>query len=254
MLESLGVECSLAENGHEALDRLQQEAFGLVLMDCQMPGMDGLEATAQIRAWQRDGLLPGCLPIVALTANAVEGDRERCLAAGMDDYLSKPFTREHLAATLQRWLPESLPAATTAAAPTHSATPDETATSTAGGPIDPCALNAIRQLPGPNGPLLVNKVIDAYLADTPARLAQMRTAADTGDAAALRKAAHAMKSSSANVGAEKLAALCRTLEGASRHESADDAKTLLEKVESEIPRVLAALETILAENSENARS
>ena len=97
-LEDMGLQVGVADNGRIALDRLRQERFDLVLMDCQMPEMDGFEATAQIRARQRDGLLPGKLPIVALTANAVEGDRERCLAAGMDDYLSKPFTRERLAA------------------------------------------------------------------------------------------------------------------------------------------------------------
>jgi signal transduction histidine kinase/CheY-like chemotaxis protein len=109
MLESLGVAYSLVDNGVIALDRVLHEAFDLVLMDCQMPEMDGFEATAQIRARQREGLLRQPLPIVALTANAIEGDRERCLAAGMDDYLSKPFTHEQLAATLQRWMPRVEP-------------------------------------------------------------------------------------------------------------------------------------------------
>ncbi len=105
MLESLGVAYSLAGNGLVALERVFHEHFDLVLMDCQMPEMDGFAATAQIRARQREGRLRRNLPVVALTANAVEGDRERCLAAGMDDYLSKPFTREQLAAALLRWLP-----------------------------------------------------------------------------------------------------------------------------------------------------
>ncbi|WP_313952128.1 ATP-binding protein [Accumulibacter sp.] len=105
MLESLGLIYSLAENGLVAVERVSAEHFDLVLMDCQMPEMDGFEATAQIRSRQRQGLLRHPLPIVALTANAVEGDRERCLAAGMDDYLSKPFTREQLLALLTRWLP-----------------------------------------------------------------------------------------------------------------------------------------------------
>jgi two-component system sensor histidine kinase/response regulator len=99
MLESLGVTCSLAENGRVAIERLSRESFDLVLMDCQMPEMDGFAATREIRSRQQQGLLSTHLPIVALTANAVEGDRERCLAAGMDDYLSKPFTCERLRST-----------------------------------------------------------------------------------------------------------------------------------------------------------
>ncbi|WP_291993051.1 hybrid sensor histidine kinase/response regulator [Candidatus Accumulibacter sp. ACC003] len=118
MLDSLGLGYSVAENGQVALDRLSREPYDLVLMDCQMPVLDGFEATAQVRAWQRDGRLPRRLPIIALTANAVDGDRERCLAAGMDDYVSKPFTRARLAATLQRWLPDPAPANATATAST----------------------------------------------------------------------------------------------------------------------------------------
>ncbi|HNH25119.1 MAG TPA: response regulator, partial [Accumulibacter sp.] len=99
MLDSLNVAHALADNGRAVLERLHNESFDLVLMDCQMPEMDGFEASRQIRLRQQRGELPP-LPIIALTANAVEGDRERCLAAGMDDYLSKPFTRDGLFAVL----------------------------------------------------------------------------------------------------------------------------------------------------------
>ncbi|MBL8420237.1 MAG: response regulator [Dechloromonas sp.] len=247
MLESLGVAHALADNGQIALDRVLQERFDLVLMDCQMPGMDGFEATAQIRARQREGLLHQPLPIVALTANAVEGDRERCLAAGMDDYLSKPFTREQLVVTMARWRPPA------AAAP-GPAPADGASAAAAGrdGTINPRALDAIRQLGGPTGVALVNKVIGAYLADTPPRLAQLRAAAEAGDAEALRKAAHALKSSSANVGAEQLAALCKELEMIGRKGTVDGAKTLLEDVESEFPCVLAALQVIIHQSSLHA--
>jgi two-component system sensor histidine kinase/response regulator len=152
-------------------------------MDCQMPEMDGFEATAQIRTRSARVCCATQLPIVALTANAVEGDRERCLAAGMDDYLSKPFTRERLLATLQRWLPiRRRPVAARRTAPAQSAwrtlsSDVVTAATASDEPINPRALDAIRQLPGPNGALLVQKVIGAYLADTPPRLAQLRAAA-----------------------------------------------------------------------------
>ncbi|NMQ29567.1 response regulator [Candidatus Accumulibacter phosphatis] len=256
MLESLGLRCSLADNGRLAVERLQEEAFDLVLMDCQMPEMDGFEATAEIRARQGDGRLRGRLPIVALTANAVDGDRERCLAAGMDDYLSKPFSRERLLATLRRWLPlatsTETPAAPSATPVAKPVTAEQTTAASGEGPINPRALDAIRRLPGPNGAALVNKVVGAYLADTPRRLAQMHAAAAAGDAETLRKAAHALKSSSANVGAEQLATLCRELETLARKETVDGAKPLLEVVEFEIPRVLASLATILAESPDHA--
>jgi CheY-like chemotaxis protein/HPt (histidine-containing phosphotransfer) domain-containing protein len=250
MLESLGVTYRLADNGQIVLDRVMLENFDLVLMDCQMPEMDGFEASQQIRSRQREGLLPSNLPIIALTANAVEGDRERCLAAGMDDYLTKPFTRERLAATLQRWLPPSVAAPVDATSNSSaSAAPDapgsarahQAAAAAGEGPINARALDAIRHLPGPNGALLVQKVIGAYLADTPPRFAQLRAAAEAGDAEALRKTAHTLKSSSANVGAEPLAALCKELEMLGRQGSVDGASVLLAAAETELTRVLAAL-------------
>ncbi|WP_291994557.1 response regulator [Candidatus Accumulibacter sp. ACC003] len=266
MLESLGVAYSVADNGQIALDRLLHEPFDLVLMDCQMPEMDGFEATAQIRARQRDSLLLGHLPIIALTANAVTGDRERCLAAGMDDYLSKPFTRERLIAVLQRWLPRPAPApvdaATESTAPSARSASSQTGagpapaatTAASAEPINPRALEAIRQLPGANGALLVEKIIAAYLADAPARFAQLQAAAEAGDAAALRRAAHALKSSSANVGAEKLAALCKELEMLGRNATVEGAKTRCIEVESTLTSALAALQAMLHRSPEKTIS
>jgi CheY-like chemotaxis protein len=101
MLEALGASATLAEDGAQALEALDQGVFDLVLMDCQMPGMDGFEATARIRERERDR--GGRIPIIAMTAHALEGDRQVCLAAGMDDYLSKPVTRKNLWTTLSRW-------------------------------------------------------------------------------------------------------------------------------------------------------
>lgn len=105
MLSSLGVQVETAVDGAEALARLENEAFALVFMDVQMPVLDGLEATRRLRAREKARSLART-PVVALTANAMAGDRERCLASGMDDYLAKPVNREHLAGALQRWLPE----------------------------------------------------------------------------------------------------------------------------------------------------
>lgn len=253
MLGALGVNCDIADNGRLAVERVSKEAFDMVLMDCQMPEMDGFEATTQIRARQRDGRLHGILPIVALTANVVEGDRERCLAAGMDDYLSKPFSLEKLADTLRRWLPVATPARTTAVA-SPVPTPAETAPPDSDEPLNPRALNTIRQLPGPNAALLVAKVIDAYRVDAPQRLEQMRRAANDGDADALRKSAHAMKSSSANIGAEHLATQCRELEAIGHKQTVEGANVMLDEVAFEVGRVLVALADIRSGSSDNAVS
>ena len=101
MLRSLGLDVSTADDGHQAVAQVEQQRFDAILMDCGLPFMDGFEATRRIR------LLPNgkALPIIALTANVLQGDRERCLAAGMDDYLSKPLRRSELQQVLQRWLP-----------------------------------------------------------------------------------------------------------------------------------------------------
>ncbi|HZP86437.1 MAG TPA: response regulator [Burkholderiales bacterium] len=104
MLSRLGMEVEIATNGEEALALAQQHQFSLILMDCQMPVMDGYEATARIRRLEPQSF--ASLPIVALTANAMGGDREKCLAAGMNDYLTKPYTLEQLEKMLARWLPE----------------------------------------------------------------------------------------------------------------------------------------------------
>ncbi|HOL64492.1 MAG TPA: response regulator, partial [Accumulibacter sp.] len=229
MLDSLNVANALADNGLIVIERLSREPFDLVLMDCQMPEMDGFEASRQIRLLQQRGELPAPLPIVALTANAVEGDRERCLAAGMDDYLSKPFTRGGLQAVLSRWLlPATLPATVTERARPLQVIDQETPSkSESVATLNPRALETIRLLPGANGASLVTRVIAAYVDDAPKRLTQIQSAVQEGDADGLRKAAHGMKSSSANVGAEALAALCKELELIGRAGTVDGADELL---------------------------
>jgi len=121
LLERLGCHVDVASNGHEALKMVQSIPFDLVFMDCQMPEMDGFEATRAIRAWEntsRVGESPvSQLPIIALTANAMQGDRERCLSAGMNDYITKPLSRADLARVLEASKPRAADPATSAAAP-----------------------------------------------------------------------------------------------------------------------------------------
>jgi len=204
MLDALGHHVVVVADGREAVAAVDDGGFDLCLMDCQMPEMDGFEATAAIRDGETEGVH---LPIVALTAHAVAGDRDRCLAAGMDDYLSKPFTERGLAAMVVRWLD---PAGTDD--PTTAMRPETTDEREGWSLIDRTALAPIRTLEANGRPGLLAKVVGLYLDDAPQRLAALREGIDQGNAETVRKAAHALKSGSANVGAATLARLCRELE------------------------------------------
>jgi len=199
MLEFLGCHVDLAENGLQALEAVSKQHYDLVLMDCQMPVLDGFAATAAIRQQEAASGTGHRLPIIALTANAMEGDRDRCLAAGMDDYLSKPFSQDGLRATLQRWIAEN---------PSDSLQqhqiPDDKASSAI--PSDIPVINEsvfanLLKMDRVGRPSTAQKILTLYLSNSRRLLSEIRTAIDTGDAPALRAAAHQLKSSSALVGA-----------------------------------------------------
>ena len=253
MLEHLGCRTAVAGNGCEAIQSLKQSAYDLILMDCQMPEMDGYEATRMIRQQEQYAGGNGGesssqdrrIPIIALTANALEGSREVCLAAGMDDYLAKPFNETQLCTILKRWL--SKPAEASAAAPEpHTASPAPANTApelpdAAGRPIDPKALDQIRSLQREGMPDLVEKVINLYLQDTPHLIQAIQEAVAQGDPLALKKAAHTLKSSSANLGAVTLAELCKTLEMMGHANTVENAEDIAAKMGVEYNRVLEAL-------------
>ena len=230
MLESLGCGADVAADGAQALERLERERYDLVLMDCQMPVMDGYEAAARLRRRERgDG--PPCPPVVALTANALSGERERCLAAGMDDYLPKPFTRAQLAAALARWL------APGAAAPARGEDDPGTAT------LDPRALEALRGIATPEGDL-ATRMAGLFLVEAERQLGQLAEAARRDDPGEVRRLAHSLKSSSASVGAMRLSLLCRELEaraGAEARLGAD-----VEGLRAEFGQLRARLEPLAA--------
>lgn len=232
MLEALGCRVELAENGRLALDVLlanpldqRRDPFDLVLMDCQMPEMDGFAATREIRRHERAERLPA-LPVIALTANALKGDRERCLQAGMSDYLTKPFTAEQLRGMLEKWMPLRADAGADAAAPDAgprpAATPDRPVPRAAAGAgaeppparsvIDPAALDRIRAVGTAGNARLLERIIRLFLQDAPRQLDTLHTALENDDADAVVRAAHSLKSSSANVGATELAEASRELE------------------------------------------
>ncbi|WP_211444705.1 response regulator [Collimonas humicola] len=237
MLEDTEYHVTIAENGHAVLSMLAAGDFDVVLMDCQMPEMDGFQATRVLR---RQEHLTGCprIPVIALTANAIGGDRERCLEAGMDDYISKPFRRDILLKTLAHWTQ----AAKIAPSPVSIA--DEALTTSSAMEaviIDPKALQALRSLQRPGRPDVLTRVVDLFILDAPRLLAAMRKAVAENDAEALRHAAHTLKSTSANVGAVALAANCREIEQLARSANVAAAAAPLDGAVGELDRVLAAL-------------
>ncbi|MEQ1795471.1 MAG: PAS domain S-box protein [Nitrospira sp.] len=229
MLEVLGCTATAVENGRLAIEHLQKQPADLILMDCQMPEMDGFEATRAIRRQeQKTGTRT---PIVALTAHALQGDREICLAAGMDDYLSKPFTLDQLRNVLCRWLPVSAdppqtdpPQAPAAVCSPATPTADETS------PVDPRAWESIVSLQRPGQPDLLEKILGLYLKDSQELVDKVVAAVRTPDYPALRIAAHSLKSRSATLGAWKVADVCKQLESNAQSqdlaESAELAATL----------------------------
>jgi CheY-like chemotaxis protein/HPt (histidine-containing phosphotransfer) domain-containing protein len=241
MLELLGCRSDLAENGREAVEAFLRNRYDLVLMDCQMPEMDGYAATRVIRKSEK------CrTPIIALTANAMAGDSDRCLAAGMDDYLSKPFSLQNLRAVLERWLPGADEGAARPAGKFVSVAADPVG-ETAPSPIDGKALDNIRALQPPGGPDLLSRVIGLYLSGSPKLLRDLREAAQRGDADAIRMAAHTLKSSSANLGAVMLSSLCKEMEARAREGPIGDAAEAVAGIEAEYGKVKVFLEELVVE-------
>ena len=214
-LEKLGYESDVAANGLEALEAMKRWPYDLVLMDCQMPEMDGYQATAEIRKAEQD---QRHTPVVAMTADALQGDREKCIAAGMDGYIPKPVRIEQLAQTLAQW---------------------DT-------PLSASVLKDLTELAGPENPEFLKEIIAAYLKDLPGRLEALRAAFAAGDAPALQQAAHALKGSSGNVGALRLHKICRIIEDIAKGGSAAGAGALLLALEAEAPNTLAAMATVAA--------
>jgi signal transduction histidine kinase/DNA-binding response OmpR family regulator len=251
MLRKLGLQMTLANHGQEALDLVRARDFDLVLMDCQMPVMDGFAATAAIRR------LPGergkRLPIVALTANTMQGDEARCLQAGMDDFLAKPYSLTQLQATLSRWLwAHAAGPAQAAHAPGVRragtvALPAEAAPETAALTINLAALDTLRELDPTGSTDLVKELLRMFLDTAPQAVARLRSAIAAGNSKAVGQAAHALKSSAANVGADRLSVGYRELEKLGREDRIEEARALAHHVDAEHERAVSRLREILEE-------
>ena len=249
MLENLGYNVDTAENGREAVEAVERSNYAAVLMDCDMPEMDGFEATALLR--QRESALspPHRLPIIALTAHAMKGDKERCLEAGMDDYLSKPFTQEQFQAVLARWCPPPPQVQSASAVAPASAISEPAEQPQPGQPahIDRAAFAQLQALQREGGPSILAKVLERYLEHAPQLVEAIRAAVSQEDTTALQQAAHSLKSSSANVGAAGVAELSKTLETLGKESTLTHAPELLEELESEFAAVQFALRAELGQ-------
>jgi CheY-like chemotaxis protein/HPt (histidine-containing phosphotransfer) domain-containing protein len=254
LLSLAGLQVDTAEHGREALDKLGTTAYSAVFMDCQMPIMDGYTAT---REWRRIEQSQGRqrLPIIAMTANAMVGDREKCLDAGMDDYLSKPIHRQTLLDILVRWLREKAKPGPTPAAASRPTTPSEPVRAKpapSSAPVrqdrsGPPALKSeviedLRDIMGPEFLSLVR----VFLEDAPRAILRLQDAAAENDLPALVAAAHSLKSTSANLGAMDLSELARQLEHGGRRNELGDASGLAQRLVDEFARVDQALRELLA--------
>jgi CheY-like chemotaxis protein/HPt (histidine-containing phosphotransfer) domain-containing protein len=231
MVQTLGWRTELAGGGAEAVECATRTAYAAILMDCQMPGMDGFEATARIR---RHGGPSRATPIIALTASALPSDRERCLAAGMDDFLGKPITLAELAAVLGRWLRRPGPELAVLRAAPPGPRP-------AGDP-SPTMVAYLRGLVEDSSPRIVREVIGTFLQTTPPRLRALRDAASRGDVVTVQRAAHSLKGSFGQIRHEASARLSARLEALCQDGRLEGAHEIVGALEEEYQLMRVALE------------
>jgi len=248
MLKNLGCDAFVAASGAQALQALTRTEFDLVLMDCQMPEMDGFEAVMHFRRGANElfaYINPVQLPIIALTANALVGDAEHCLAMGFDDYLSKPFTQQQIDALVRKWLRHDRPPAVAAPALLSGVGRFDDAHA-CDSIFDGAALDELRRIDAQSGDGLLQRVLGVYLGSSAGLVAALHAAIDAADPHAACTASHSLRSCSANVGAFALARMCAVIERLAGERRFDDARESLVRLEREHARVAGALESLRA--------
>lgn len=236
LVRLLGLQCDIAEDGKVALDKMRDQEFDLVLMDCQMPIMDGYEATAEIRAREQRHNKPR-MPIIAITANAMAGDREQCLASGMDDYLSKPIRMYQLKMLLNKWLNENQLLETEAMTTSEPEKTDQKKQRL----LDQQILDELKEYMEDE----FADIIETFLSNAPKLAEKILNAAADKQLDGMTTAAHSLKSSSANVGASKLSDLAKNIEYASRENHLNLAMKQVDTLSSTMHETAMALKNLL---------
>jgi len=250
ILEKLGYRADVAANGVETVEAVNRQPYDVILMDIQMPEMDGAEATRRIR----DTLPPERQPcIVALTANALSGDREKYLNIGMNNYISKPIRGNELTLALKACQPLADPIEETVSPPLNTPKTSSTASDPASpepsvspAELNPEALAELRGMIDDVGVDMTQELVEVFLADTPKRLGEMKKALQEDDAASLRRAAHSLKSNGKLFGADEFSGLCKILEAQARAAQENGTTitaeaSLVARIEQEYERVEVAL-------------
>jgi len=233
ILEKMECRADAVANGAEAVAVIEKVPYHAILMDCHMPEMDGYEATAEIR--RRESGTERRIPIIAMTANAMEGDRDRCLAAGMDDYIPKPVRPEELRATLLRWFKGEAPVAMLGPTKAPEAPPA----------LD---LGRLRETSGGDAEF-EREVLAEHEASLPQRISDMISGLDSGDSARLRFAAHGMKGSSLTIGAAALGDLSGRIEALAAGGDLEGARPLIPALEREAERFRKAIKDLAVDRA-----
>lgn len=226
MLTRLGHSAEAVSNGLQAVQAAARDAYDVILMDCRMPEMDGFQATSEIR--RRQGTRPRT-PIIAMTADAMEGDRQRCLEAGMDDYISKPVSLESLEEVLVRWV--HAPRSTTPSGVQQPRRESDDAPS-----LDPSVIEMLRTLGERTGGALPGLVAE-FLEDAASNLEQIGDALERGELDTVTERAHALGGTAATFGARRMGGLSRTLQRASAEGDASSARAAKRELDAEFVQV-----------------
>lgn len=224
MLEKIGYRADVVANGAEALEALQRIPYDLVFMDCQMPVMDGFEATRRIR--QMEAGSPRHVPIVAMTANAMEGDREKCLSVGMDDYVSKPINKARLQAVMEQF--------------------DKKSAQDGKFDLDPAALDELRSIPKDTGGSLLDDLIKVFMEDAPVNMDKLRAALASGDLALTADRAHALRGSARLFGARAWSTALQEMETSAHQKDPTSVQKLAGDVEGGFNATVEQLKKELA--------
>lgn len=231
-----GYEVVVAKNGNEALEANAGHSFDVILMDCHMPELDGFETTVEIRKREKAANSKR-IPIIALTANAMEQDREDCLNAGMDDHLAKPLSRAQLKAKLDHWMPAIVPSPAAAPVSAVEATVKDIDV------LDRQVLAQLRELENADDPNLLSRVLRLYRDESPRLVEKLKHAVLQNDCREIELTAHTLKSSSANIGAMALAGLCGDLHLAVRNPDASRTGQVFSELEAAFGHVQKALKS-----------